>query len=77
MLYAYTLNFDNPENVFWEERIVHGDARSCGSWEMCFPHKLDAKNLNDFANAEWTIPDRDGEEIFRNYDGLEIRQQAE
>lgn len=73
MLYSYTLNFDNPEEPYWFEAIVAGDARSCGPWEVCFPHSMTARNLNDYANNQWTIPDVDGEEIFQNYNGIPVR----
>lgn len=72
MLYSYTLNFDNPEEPYWFEAIVEGNTRSCGPWEVCFPSQQSTEELNEFANAEWNIPDVDGEEIFDNYNGIPI-----
>ncbi len=73
MLYSYTLVFTDPTDPYWLEELVNGDARSCGPWEICFPQRIaNAKTLNDYANSEWAIPNLNGEEIFNNYDGIEI-----
>jgi hypothetical protein len=60
--------------MFWTETPVAGDARSCDEWEFLSGSPLTEGELAEYANAHWFLPEQDGVELCRNFDGIPLQQ---
>ena len=75
MLISYELSWECIEhsyNFWWTENLVNGDARSAGPFELVTNRRLTAVELADYCNAQWSLPEYDGEEILENYNDIDI-----